>query len=102
VSKVIKDPITAKFIQLMDEATRDFSSAKQQPDRALFFLLKRYANELPDVREKETFHKWFRQIDVTDSGEVDMAIWHLIDCSKVVWECLDACKPTRATKKVPK
>lgn len=99
MSEEIGNPDTKRFIDLMDAATKDFGFTKQAHERALFFLLKRHANELPDVTQKDGFQKMFRQCDITDSGATDMAIWHLIGCSEVIWDCLDACKPKRASKK---
>jgi hypothetical protein len=36
MDEVIKDPITAKFIQLMDDATKDLTRASEMPERALY------------------------------------------------------------------
>lgn len=35
-----------------------------------------------------TFQKTFRQMDVTKSGHVDMAIWHCIGASTDFWEVM--------------
>jgi len=58
-------------------------------DRALYCLLKRYEENLPEPDKSGYFHKAFRQMDITESGFVDFAIWCLIKESKVFWKCFN-------------
>lgn len=75
---------TAKLLQLFDEATKTISG----PERALYCLLKAYVTEIPEP--DDYFHKAFRQVDVTDKAEIDMAIWHLLQGTRVFWTCFEA------------
>lgn len=75
-----------RLVELMDKATQGESNA----DRALYCLLKRYQDVLPEL--DDYFHKAFRQTDVTDSGYTDSAIWHLIGESQVFWRCFEKCQ----------
>lgn len=70
-----------ELIELMAE------KAKEPADRALLLLLTDNAEHLLPVNDY--FHKGFRQTDVTPSGKVDMAIWHLIGSSDVFWRCFN-------------
>lgn len=60
-------------------------------ERALFLLLQRWSRELPYWPEAGAygFIKAFRQTDVTSDGQTDMAIWHLLNGSKVVWGVIE-------------
>mgnify|MGYP000216819462 CR=1 FL=1 len=74
------DPQIKKLLELLDKATEE----QRGSDRALYLLLKLNAEVLPEL--DYGFHKAFRQYDVTASGEMDMAIWHLLGSSKTFWE----------------
>lgn len=56
-------------------------------DRALYHLLKENESSLPPL--DDNFHKMFRQVDVTTSGDIDMAMWRLINCSEAFWELFE-------------
>lgn len=56
-------------------------------DRALLYLLEEFKNDLPEV--DHYFHKAFRQVDVTDSGRIDAAIWQLIGLSTTFWQAFN-------------
>jgi hypothetical protein len=56
-------------------------------DRALLCLLEEFEKNLPEL--DNYFHKAFRQVDVTDSGRIDAAIWQLIGLSDTFWEAFD-------------
>lgn len=60
-------------------------------ERALWLLLQRWSFELPYSPQAGAywFHKAFRQTDVTSDGQTDMAIWHLLNGSKVVWGVIE-------------
>lgn len=73
-----------KLLKILDEETKNQDSPA---DRALFCLLKRYEDKLPEP--DDYFHKAFRQTDVTDSGYTDMAIWHLLSASGIFWNCFE-------------
>lgn len=76
------------------EALRKATFNESGPDRALYCLLRQFENDLPELDER--FHKAFRQTDITGSGKIDMAIWHLIGASAVFWDCF-----SRVTAGVP-
>lgn len=84
----------AKLLELMDEQTKN--CFEHPTDRALFHLLKRWENELPEL--DGYFHKAFRQTDVTDSGHTDMAIWCLLHHSKIFWKLFEQMQPEKKTK----
>lgn len=56
-------------------------------ERALWNLLCHAREELPVL--DDYFHKSFRQVDVTSSGALDMALWNLLSASELFWECFD-------------
>lgn len=52
-------------------------------DWALYHLLVANKSKLPEL--DDYFHKAFRQVDVTDSGNTDAAIWVLLSGAKLFW-----------------
>jgi hypothetical protein len=52
---------------------------------ALYHLLTAYQGKIGKF-QPWYFHKAFRQIDVTDDGHIDGAIWHLLNGSKTFWD----------------
>ncbi len=71
-----------QFLELFEKRTKTSDS---YASRALYKLLKEYESDLPDI--DGYFHKAFRQTDVTDSANIDMAIWLLINESDDFWYC---------------
>lgn len=64
-----------RLLELFDEESlKDF---KNPAGRALWHLLTRWKDELPTL--DGYFIKAFRQVDVTDDGNTDMAIWNLLN-----------------------
>ena len=60
-----------------------------QHEAALYCLLM-YCKEkdcLPMLNDR--FHKNFRQIDVTESGHIDSAIWQLLDNAPIFWRLFE-------------
>lgn len=80
-----------RLLALMDKATK---LRDDEPERALWLLLKRYEKELPAL--DYYFHEAFRQVDVTDSALTDMAIWHLLHYSKVFWRLYEKVQGEKA------
>ena len=68
-----------RLLERMNEETKDSWGF----ERSLYHLLKAHESELPELNGY--FHKAFRQVDVTESGHVDMAIWQALQQSKVFW-----------------
>ena len=68
-------------------------------ERGLFFLLKRYKSSLPLLNDY--FHKAFRQIDITDSSLVDMAIWNALQDSEIFWHCFECVQDEKDTDDKP-
>ncbi len=75
---------TTKLLERMDEKTKDDWGF----ERGLWHLLKAHESELPGP--DGYFHKAFRQVDVTDSGHTDMAIWQALQESKIFWLCFES------------
>lgn len=74
-----------KLLELFDVETQKGNC--KSSDRALWHLLKYWENRLPEL--DDYFHKAFRQIDVTDYGYVDMAIWNLLNDSTLFWRLFE-------------
>lgn len=72
-----------RFLKDFGRETESLTGA----DRALYVLLREHEADLPDIAPD--FHKMFRQVDVTPSAAVDIAIWHLIHASKEFGECFE-------------
>lgn len=83
----------ARLLELMDKETQD---SDKPADRALWHLLKRWEDRLPEL--DGYFHKAFRQMDVTDDGHTDMAIWNLIHHSKTFWRLFEEVQTEKTTK----
>lgn len=71
-----------QFLELFEKRTKTSDS---YTSKALYSLLKKYESELQNI--DGYFHKAFRQVDVTDSGHIDTAIWCLIHESDDFWYC---------------
>ena len=87
----------AIMLELLDQETR--TDYENEVDRALWCLLKRWEDKLPYL--DGYFHKAFRQVDVTDDGHTDAAIWHLLNVSKLFWRVFERVqdeKPIEETK----
>lgn len=79
-----------KLLQVFRGKVEHNLSAKPElysVDRALLYLLEEFEEDLPEV--DAYFHKAFRQVDVTNSGRIDAAIWQLIGLSDTFWEAFD-------------
>lgn len=75
-----------KFLSLYKKAFKD-DHLNNHADWALYCLLSLNKKEIEFLfDDPDCFHKAFRQIDVTDTGDMDMAIWHLIHASTYFWE----------------
>ena len=76
----------SEFLEKLDNATKNLEGY----ERALYLLLRDEENNIfiPDSNPS-WLHKSFRQVDVTESGKRDWAIWHLMNCSQIVWEVMD-------------
>ena len=85
------------FLGLLKKATRNLIPPESH-ELALWCLLdseRKNVLLLLDHGHPFQFHKSFRQIDVTDSGQKDMAIWHLLDNAKIFWEVFHEVWPLR-------
>lgn len=71
----------SKLITLFGDETQNTTGV----DRELYLLLHKYQGVLPEP--DENFHKAFRQMDITDDGNVDMQIWKLLHESDIFWKC---------------
>lgn len=66
------------------------SATEKEPgfERGLYHLLKAHQSVLPYANHY--FQKAFRQIDITGSGHLDMAIWQALHDSDVFWNCFES------------
>lgn len=80
-----------KLLGRLDEETKDGTDYNS---RALFHLLSAYKEKIVGLTP-DYFHKAFRQIDVTDNGHVDMAIWCLLHRAKTFWDVLESVQPEK-------
>ncbi len=79
-----------EFFEEVKEKMDDDKSFTDDSERALLLLLLDEESNIFILDDDPGWlHKAFRQIDVTDSGKRDMAIWHLLNNSKVVWEIIE-------------
>lgn len=80
----------SKFLDLLDLRTRNLGTF----ERALYLLLRDEEENIyiPDDNPA-SFHKSFKQIDVTKSGKRDAAIWILLNQSTIIWEVMDEVYP---------
>lgn len=78
------DQVLELFNELCDLSGPTYEAA----ERALYLLLVEYKDRLPpleDMEDYEYFHKAFRQVDVLDSGKMDMVVYHLLHHSRFFW-----------------
>lgn len=97
-------PKQSKFIddilELFDQRSHSSMDSKYECDRALWHLLTLHRHQLP-VMDAD-FHNAFSLVDVTDSGNSDMAIWLLLHHSDLFWECLHECRRRNRKPRKPK
>ncbi len=74
-----------KVLKLYDTASY---AAKSPVDRALWHMLKRWEDKLPEMLpdDPEWFHRAFRQVDVLPTGNEDMVVYCLLINRKMFWE----------------
>ena len=89
----MSDDLMKKLLNLMDERTDPKKYNFPKAERALYLLLRAFEDKLPPSNDR--FHKAFRQCDVTGSGQVDMAIWHLLHSSNIFWELEKRVRPEK-------
>lgn len=79
---------TKELLEKYDKITKEANK-----ERALWNLLKANEKHIEGLIEKDQtghwFHKAHRQIDVTGSGYMDMAIWHLLTDASLFWKMLE-------------
>ena len=83
--------------QLLDNY--DAVTKKSDKERALWNLLKANEKHITGLIEEDPtgnwFHKAFRQVDVTDNGYTDMAIWILLSEATLFWDMLEKINTTK-------
>lgn len=81
---------TEKLLKAYDGLTKN--DLRYENERALFRLLNGFKKEITGLIEADPsgfwFHKAFRQTDVTGNGDIDMAIWHLLQKASLFWQIL--------------
>ena len=77
---------TEELLEKYDKATED---TKERP---LYLILKANEKHIKGLIEKDAsgfwFHKAHRQVDVTESGYMDSAIWLLLREAEIFWSLL--------------
>jgi hypothetical protein len=63
-------------------------------DRALYHLLLEFRKDMEGYTP-DYFHKAFRQINVTKSGNVDMAFYALLDDAPIFWAIIEEMYPEK-------
>lgn len=69
-----------------NHAKNPISHDSYNVEAALYHVLSANLEHLPPLEDDYNFVKSFRTFDVTDSGHIDMVIWHLLNQSKLFWE----------------
>lgn len=79
---------TEELLEKYDKVTKEADK-----ERALWNLLKANEKHIQGLIENDStgywFHKAFRQIDVCETGYMDMAIWNLLYDATLFWEMLE-------------
>ena len=75
-----------KLLELYGEASKLAAEAGNYTERALWHMLTRWKDELPEIVPGDWFHKAFRQVDVLGSGEEDMVVWCLLYDVTIFWD----------------
>ncbi len=79
---------TKELLEKYDKITKEADK-----ERALWNLLKANEKHIEGLIEEDPtgywFHKAHRQVDVTDSGYMDMAIWILLSEASLFWKMLE-------------
>ena len=80
----------------------DINPFKYGHERALYFILQEYEKKITGLIEHdqtgEWFHKAFRQIDVTEKSNIDLAIWTLLKNANLFWKIIHENDKTRNIK----
>ena len=76
-----------ELLDLFDERSNDSPPETRMVDRALLNILAECHEQqrLPELNGY--FHTAFRQIDIFESGRLDMVAWCLLNSCKLFWEC---------------
>lgn len=76
---------TNHFIEIYEDNINKADYSHQIPvERALLHALKEFREALPPL--DDYFHKAFRQVDVLDSGHLDMLMWNLLTAATIFWQ----------------
>ena len=92
-----------ELLELLEKETQHVSAFTtttndgKPSDRALWHLLKQWESKLPEL--DDYFHKAFRQVDVTDDGHTDMAIWNLLSDSTLFWRLFERVQEEKKVNK---
>lgn len=75
-----------QVLELFKELTDDLD--KDPAERALYLLLLEHRDRMPALETEEQyqyFHKAFRQVDVMDTGNMDLVFYNLLHYSQLFW-----------------
>jgi hypothetical protein len=80
----------ADFLSWHNDESMSASVPRHHAERALSLLIQQNAAKFGEMfdayPDMTSLHKAFRQTDVFDSAELDMAFWHLFHASRLIWE----------------
>jgi hypothetical protein len=78
-----------KLLPELDKRTKDmFGISSDYCSRALYYLILDNREHLEGF-SVYYFHKAFRQIDVTPTGNLDMAFYSLLNGARIFWEIIE-------------
>ena len=93
---------TSELISKLDTDTKNLGDAGCN-SRALYLILKANMASITGLIEDDSsgnwFHKAFRQMDVTPSTDIDLAIWNLLKSDTVFWKTLKYLREEPITSK---
>lgn len=84
---------TEQLLKLYNKKTKENIDSNPK-ERALYFLLKDNEDKIKGWIEDDpsgfSFHKSFRQTDVTNNANVDLAIWFLLQDAPLFWKIIES------------
>lgn len=94
----VNDPKMGKLLEIFkDRLQRDTAGVIKDSDRALYHALAHWHEQGKLPKLDGYFHKAFRQVDVTDSGHMDMVIWNLLNGSDLFWRLYEKVQGEKET-----
>lgn len=89
--KRIMDQLLKNYDFELLEARSSTPSKQYSIERALLNFMMAFKDRWPVIVSDDDaayMHKAFRQVDILESGELDMVAWHLLNEAEVFWDVL--------------